>query len=35
MRITLERFIRGTEETISSLSVDRNWLSYTQEDAVR
>ena len=35
MRITLERFIRGTEATIGSLSVDGNWLAYTLEDAVR
>ena len=28
MKITLERFIRGTEATIGSLSVDGNWLCY-------
>lgn len=35
MRITLERFIRGTEATIGSLSVDGNWLGWTLEDRVR
>ena len=35
MKITLERFIRGTEATIGSLSVDGNWLGWTLEDRVR
>ena len=35
MRITLERFIRGTEFTIGSLSVNGEWLCWTGEDAVR
>jgi len=35
MKITLERFIRGTEATIGSLSVDGNWLGWSLEDAVR
>ena len=35
MRITLERFIRGPEFTIGSLSVNGEWLCWTGEDAVR
>ena len=35
MKITLERFIRGTEATIGSLSVDGEWLAWTLEDRVR
>lgn len=35
MRITLERFIRGPEFTIGSLSIDGVWHCWTGEDAVR
>ncbi len=35
MKITLNRFIRGPEATIGSLSVDGTWLCWTLEDQVR
>ncbi len=35
MKILLNRFIRGPEATIGSVSVDGVWLCYSLEDAVR